>query len=62
LISLFCNCEERYVKLLEIMMQFSELNLKQTEAIHAMKVSVERIEKHIRQECRKKYGRQERDS
>jgi len=44
------------------MMQFSELNLKQTEAIHAMKVSVERIEKHIRQECRKKYGRQERDS
>lgn len=51
---MFCNCEDRYLKLLEAMMDYSSVQLKIAEAIHEIRISVGRIEKHMKLECKNK--------
>jgi len=51
---MFCNCEDRYLKLLEAMMDYSSIQLKIAEAIHEIRISVARIEKHMKLECKNK--------
>jgi hypothetical protein len=49
---MFCDCEDRYLKLLEAMMSFSSVQLKIAECIHDINISVSRIEKDINLESK----------